>query len=368
MKRNVWRKGAGLLPLAVCVLCLCLLCACGGEEPVEEETPSPSLSPSQSQPQPEPSPEPAGPHNLLTGLPMDEERANARPVAVMLNNLREAMPQQGNSGADIIYEVVAEGGITRMLAVYQSVDGLGIIGSVRSARPYYIELALGHDAIFIHAGGSEDAYENLSSWNVDHMDGVRGYYSGSGLFWRDHTRVAGHSYALEHSLVTSDESIQSALAESEFRLEHEEGYEGALVFAGDGTPDGGETAGTITVPFSGYKTGVFRYDAQSGLYLAEEYGEAYIDGNSGEQIAVTNVLVLRAPVQNTGDYYGHMTVELSEGDGWFACGGKLVPITWKKGGRDAQITYCLEDGSPLTLGEGRSYINIIGQGDGITWE
>lgn len=70
----------------------------------------------------------------------------------------------GQSQADIIYECLAEGGITRMMGVYQSVEGVGMIGSVRSARPYYLELALGHDALYIHAGGSEDAYAKIRSW------------------------------------------------------------------------------------------------------------------------------------------------------------------------------------------------------------
>ena len=77
-----------------------------------------------------------------------------RPVAVMLNNLKAAQPQLGVSQADIIYEVPAEGGITRMLGVFQTLEGVGDLGSIRSARPYYLELALGHDALFVHAGGS----------------------------------------------------------------------------------------------------------------------------------------------------------------------------------------------------------------------
>lgn len=95
---------------------------------------------------------------------MGKEWVNRRPVAIMLNNLKEALPQLGQSQADVIYEVPAEGGITRMLAVYQSLDGVGKIGSIRSARPYYLELALGHDAIYIHAGGSEDAYAKIRQW------------------------------------------------------------------------------------------------------------------------------------------------------------------------------------------------------------
>ena len=142
-------KRASLAALAALLL---LLPACGAPEP--EPTPTPTPTPVAT-PTPEPTPTPYnGPVSPLSGLPMGEEWVNRRPVAVMLNNLKEALPQLGQSSADIIYEVPAEGGITRMLGVYQSLDGVGTIGSIRSARPYYLELALGHDAIFLHAGAA----------------------------------------------------------------------------------------------------------------------------------------------------------------------------------------------------------------------
>lgn len=363
------------LRAAVLVLALILLSACGEDAAGTNETATPSLSQPEmtvSLPSEEPSEEIVEdvPVNPLTGLPMDGAQINARPVAVMLNNLKAALPQQGNSAADIIYEIVTEGGITRMLGVYQSVEDVGILGSVRSAREYYIDIALGHDAIYIHAGGSTQAYEDLEALDVDHMDGVRGQYSyaGSGLFWRDQERVDGKHFDYEHSLVASGESIRNALNESGLRLQHEESYVYEMRFAEDGTPDGGETANCINVPFSSYKTGVFRYDAEQGVYLVEEYGEAYIDGNTGEQISVTNVLVLRTNIVNTGDSYGHVEVEFSGGDGWFACGGKIIPITWEKSDRYDQFHYYTMDGQPLTLGQGKSYVNIISTSKEIDYQ
>ena len=352
-----------------------LLAACSEQaaEVTDKPSPSPSVpQASESQPIEEPAEnlEENEAVNPLTGLSMDETMIHARPVAIMLNNLKAALPQQGNSEADIIYEIVTEGGITRMLGVYQSVAGVGTLGSVRSSREYYIDVALGHDAIYIHAGGSTQAYEDLEALNVDHMDGVRGQYSyaGNGLFWREQDRIEGQHFDYEHSLVTSGESIAKALNESGFRLEHEEGYNCEMRFAEDGTPADGDVANQINVPFSNYKTGSFRYDAERGVYLVEEYGEAYIDGNTGEQIAVTNVLVLQTNVVDTGDSYGHVKVELSGGNGWFACGGKIVPITWEKNGRDAQFRYYTADGKPLVFGQGKSYINIISDSKEIDYQ
>ena len=351
-----------LLPL--CLVLLLLLSSCGGkEEPPVEETPSASPTPV-AELTPEPTPTPYdGPVSPLSGLPIGEEWLNRRPVAIMLNNLKEALPQMGQSQADIIYEVPAEGGITRMLGVYQSLDGVGKIGSIRSARPYYLELALGHDAIFIHAGGSEDAYSKIAQWGVAALDGVRGPYMSNSengnLMWRDPERKK--SYSLEHTVVTTGESIiQRFAGYTNLRQEHREGYVYDMAFAEDGTPAGGSPASQIEVPFSNYKTGLFTYDVGSGLYLAEEYGKAYIDGNTGEQVGVTNVVIIKTACRNTGDKLGHITVDLSSGGtGYFACGGKVIDLTWSKSYPDGQLYYKDLDGNPITFGVGRTYVCVV---------
>lgn len=311
-----------------------------------------------------------GPVNPLSGMPADAETAARRPVAIMLNNLKQALPQLGQSQADIIYEVVAEGGITRMLGVYQSVEDVGMIGSVRSARPYYIELALGHDALFIHAGGSEQAYSDLRSWDVDHFDAVRGPYLGknpeSNMMWRDADRRRENGY--EHSVVATGASILANLPE-DLRLEHEEGYDAGLIFADDGTPAGGSPASVVTVPFSNYKTGIFVYDKDQKAYLVEEYGIPYVDDNTGEQVAVTNVIVVWTRCRYTGDSLGHMDVDVvGEGEGWFACGGLAVPIRWSKPDRESPLTYTTQDGAPLVLGRGHTYVNIVATDAAVTME
>lgn len=351
-----------------------LITACGKSGGEVQLSPEPMLSPPVStSPQTTPTPTPTqtpeydGPVNPLTGLPIDEKWVNARPVAIMLNNLKQAMPQLGVSQADVIYEVLAEGGITRMLALYQSVENVGLIGSVRSARTYYLELALGHDAVYLHAGGSPDAYNKIKTWNVTALDCVNGPYEGS-LFWRDADRIRENG--MVHSVVTSGETILELFPTYSFRQEHEEDYVYEMQFAEDGTPAGGQQASTITVPFSSYKTGVFTYDPESGKYLVEEYGSAYIDGNTGEQVSVTNVLVLRTDCSLIpGDDAGRITVDLSSGgEGWFACGGKIIPIRWSKNGVNDQLVYTTQSGETLTLGEGTSYVNIIPLSNEITVE
>ena len=355
----------------LCALLLLLSAGCGSKNPDPTAEPTQtvpvSAAPETPEPTPTPTPEPAF-HHPLTGLPCEEDLSQKRPVAVMLNNLKAAQPQQGNSQADIIYELLAEGGITRMLAVYLEPEGLGLIGSVRSARQYYWEIAQGHDAVYIHAGASPEFYETKKNLGLFTVDGVNGYYSSrdAGMFWRDRDRIPGHHYDYEHSLLTSGEAITAMLA-SRGLEEHSGGYAYEMTFADDGAPAGGVSAATVTVPFSTYKTGVFRYDADHGVYLVEEYGAPYIDGNDSAQVAVTNVLVLQTSIVVLDDA-GRIRVDLSSGKGWFACGGRMIPIKWEKGGADSQLRYFTENGEPLALGRGKSYVCITPASQTVTAE
>lgn len=346
------------LAMILTALMIVSLAGCGGKtdpepdpEPAEKTDPVPP-------PEPEPEPESDVPSgvNPLTGLPMEPEYEQNRPIAIMLNNLKAAQPQLGISQADIVYEVPVEGGITRMLCLYQTVEGVETLGSVRSARPYFVELALGHDAIYVHAGGSQEAYSNLRSWQVDHMDGVRGGEDAK-IFWRDPERKKSNGY--EHSLLTSGEKIQEYLSKGKLRLEHNEGWNYLQAFAEDGTPAGGETAEHVKVRFSAYKTGTFDYDAASGKYLVGQYGKEHVDGSTGDQVAATNVLVLKTSVAVL-DNVGRLRVQTTgEGEGLYFCGGKTVPIRWSRRDRNAAFDYTLEDGSSLALGQGNSYVCIL---------
>lgn len=341
--------------LSALLLALLSACHAAGDAPLPTLSPAPSAT---QQPAPTPTPEPTPAfRNPLTGLPCDTDLSGEKPVAVMLNNLKQALPQQGNGQADIIYEVLAEGGITRMLAVYQDPSQVGPIGAVRSARLYFYQLALGHDAVYIHAGGSPEFYAARLGTTVD---GVNGYYSSAsaGLFWRDRERIEGQYYAYEHSLLTSGEAISTVLRDNGLLGSHTQGYQYQMSFSPDPPALGGQSAQTVTVPFSNYKTGLFRYDNSTGLYLVEEYGQPYLDGNDNRQVAVANLLILRAAI-TVVDNAGRLQVNLSSGEGWYARGGQIIPITWSKGAARSQLSYYTQDGQPLTLQAGQSYVCII---------
>lgn len=318
---------------------------------------SPSIKPSAS-PSPSPSPTPySGPVNPFTGLPVTTDISNNRPYAIMINNISVAQPQLGISKADIIYEILVEGGITRMMAVFQDVSGAGEIGSIRSARPYFVDIALGLDAIYIHAGGSPDAYSELAATDIFHLDGVNGRKQD--IFFRDPDRLKKMSS--EHTMVTTDELILKYLPTYNVDLEHKAGYACNMTFSDNATPTGNLTATHVTAHFSTSKTTTFSYSDETGLYDISQYKKDYIDGNDNSRIFIKNVLILQTDINViSGDDEGRIEVDLiGSGTGTFFCGGKYESIKWSRAKNSDQFTYTLSDGTPLVFGRGKTYICII---------
>ncbi|HBD86903.1 MAG TPA: DUF3048 domain-containing protein, partial [Clostridiales bacterium] len=120
--------------------------ACGKGSADPTTAPSSEPSPSATPALPSPSPTPTAPPytNPLTGEGMDEDISGNRPWAIMINNLDKALPQCGVSQADIIYEIPAEGGVTRMMAIFSDISDVEAIGSMRSIRPYYADVGLSY--------------------------------------------------------------------------------------------------------------------------------------------------------------------------------------------------------------------------------
>ena len=349
-----------LRKLVPALLLAAALCACAAPKEAASSS-APPEDPSVSTLVPvQPDPEPQMPYvNPLTGEGCLTDIGQNRPIAIMLNNLKKALPQLGVSQADIIYEAVAEGGITRMMGVFQSVEGVGEIGSVRSARDYYVSLALGHDAIFLHAGGSPQAYDAIEDWGVTALDCVNGPYEGT-LYWRDAERRK--SMGLEHSVLTSGQTILELLPTyKRVTLEHRDGYTYPVSFLPQGETAQGTPAQSVEVTFSSYKTGVFTYDSQTGLYRVEEYGAPYVDGNTGEQVAVKNVVVLFTDVDAIrGDSAGRQSVRTTgTGEGLFFCDGVQQSITWTKESHSSPLTYNGADGRPVQFGVGQTYVNLV---------
>ena len=300
--------------------------------------------------------------NPLTGEPVEEDISKNRPVMVMLNNIKQALPQSGNGQADLIYEILEEGGITRMLAVYQDINKIeGNLGTIRSTRPYYVDLVAGMDGILVHAGGSGAAYDLIEELGVTEVDALaRLGGGGAHLFWRDKGRLS-RGVATEHTMYITASDLANWLPTSVLRLTHGDGFATKNTFVQDATPSDGSVANVITVPFSGYKTGEFKYDEATGEYLVSEYGAAYMDDNDKKQVSVKNVLIVMTEVKPIeGDSKNRISVAMSgSGIGYFAFGGKYVPINWSRASDTSMYEFTTMDGQPLKLGVGTSYVNIV---------
>lgn len=348
-----------LLALLLALSFLFLAACSSTPDPDPVPTPTPTPTP-EATPEPEPEPEVwAGPRNPLTGEPVYESISHLRPWAVLLDNLRAALPHNGISQADIIYEMPVEGGITRILAVFQDISDVGEIGPVRSARSYFLDAVQGHDAIFVHAGGSPQAYADIRGRGIPNIDGVL----GSGReFYRDPERA--RRAGSEHSMMTTDELLLDNIERHGFRQEHEPGFSTGLAFRLDGESPDGLPGTEVTVRFSNYKTGVFVFDEASGRYYVSQYGEPMMDGAIDEQLSVVNVLVLFANFRVL-DGEGRLGTDLNlGGEGYFFTGGYALPILWEKNGHTAPFRFTLTDGSPLELSVGNTYVNIVNSNTG----
>ncbi len=299
--------------------------------------------------------------NPLTGEPLENPAVvNYRPTAVMLNNIHLAMPQHGVSQADIIFEYIVEGDITRMVGFYQDIASIGTIGSVRSARGCFVETVYGMEAIYVHAGGSDEVLWMIYDLDMDHIDEI-----DFDCFWRDQERR--QTMAFEHTLMTSGDRLDTYFQSLGWEREHSADFSYPFTYVEDGTPYSDTSATDISVRFSDYKTGTFRYDSSTGLYMVGQYGDKYIDGNTGEQVGVTNLLVLRTDVYPSGDSSGHMVIDIQgSGNGTYFCGGKATEITWHKEEMSDPFTYTLPDGTPFSLGIGKSYVCVVDESDLVT--
>jgi hypothetical protein len=338
----------------------------GADSPSPSVSVTPSVKPSVSpSPSTSPSPKYSGPVDPLTGLPAEKDISTSRPYAIMINNISVAQPQLGVSKADIIYEILVEGGITRMMAVYQDISDIGEIGSIRSARPYFVDIADSYDAIYIHAGGSPDAYEEFVSTAVTHLDGVNG--KKQDIFYRDKARQK--KMGMEHSLVTTSDLIEKFLPKYGIPLTHDNGFKINMAFS-DGALTGGTAAGSVKVHFSSSKTTSFTYSPEDQLYYISQYGKSYTDGNNSTKMAVSNVLILRTRINViAGDDKGRIDVDtVGSGKGYFICNGKYVEISWSRKSTTDQFRYTLANGSPLVYSPGKTYVCIINTKDAVDYK
>lgn len=304
--------------------------------------------------------------NPLTGESgYSAEAVGKRPVAVMVNNITASLPQYGIAEADIVYEMVVEGGITRLMAVYADYSSMPDVCSVRSCRYYYPLIALGMDAIYCHWGADQSiAQETLNRTGIDRLDG--GGAANGVVFFRDQERLS--QYSSEHTGYLDGSAVQTAI-ENTFGFRTECSAGNAFLFRSEETPEPaqGAVCTTATLSFSSSYFSTFTFDSTSGTYQKQHNGTPHMDSVANTQLAFTNVFALYTPVSLRADNY-HMDVGLSGGSGWYLSGGAAQPIHWSKDGEDQPIRIFDESGAELTVNAGKSYIGLIGDTRPVTLE
>lgn len=295
--------------------------------------------------------------SALTGLPVDDEQAEIRrPVAVMINNIKKALPQYGISNAGIVFEALAEGGITRLLAVFDDISEIEQIGTIRSARPYYLDFAQSVDAVYVHIGGSPEAYSEIKSRKMDSYDLIEGKYNS--MYWRDKERIKTSGY--EHSVFTSGAKIMDRIEQDNVRMTRSPDYGPAFNFSEDAVYEGSD-ATKIEAKFSSYKTGTYTYDKANGLYRIGQYGTSHTDALYGTQLAFKNIFILRMnSYVIKGDTAGRLRFDsVGNGTGKYFVNGTTTDITWKRASKSAPFKFHTADGAELNVVPGDNYVAIV---------
>lgn len=298
----------------------------------------------------------------LSGQWIDKEVESRRPVAVMINNAPKALPQSGLSQADIIYEALAEGGITRLEAVFQDFNAEKI-GPVRSARDYFTYFALDNDAIYIHHGGSPTGYQAIRNRRIDNLDGMV-----DSAFWRDQERLK-KAGMYEHSSYTSAENILENSQAKNYRLERQENFPAMFTFYPQDTDlSDGQTANHLMLDYSLYQVSVFNYNAETKLYEKSQNGTAHIDELTGEILTTKNIIVQFAVCNIIpGDDAGRIDIDLvGKGKGLYLTNGKWVDITWEKEKFDVPTKWYDTKGNALKLNKGNTWICVFPLGKNYT--
>lgn len=296
------------------------------------------------------------PLNPLTGEPLiNAAAAGLRPVAIMINNHKDGVPQIGIASADLYYEMLVEGGITRQMAVFADVTTIPELGTVRSSRHDYVDLAGGLDAIYVHIGASYAANDQMSRQGTPHID----LHAYPNAYWRDQAWVKERGY--EHSVKTNGERLQAAIVQSKYTTTVREGQKPAFNFRStdDFAAAAGEAANSVTVPFSTYCTATFDYDAATRLYSKGEYGGPQIDLATGKAIAFTNVILIKTKVYQFQNDAVLKETDLISGNGYYISGGQWQAIKWAKGTTADSFVFTDESGSELKVNAGKSYIGIL---------
>jgi len=344
--------------LIVMMLVMMVISACGNDAvkevppteapPIVEETPTPTVQ------------LPTYP-SLLSGVGLEEQN-NARPVAVLINNLAPARPQSGLSEADVIWEVLAEGGITRLIAIFQSTSATDLdIGPVRSNRPYFIGIADTYDAIIAHAGASNDAYAILQKQGKPYLDEIS---NAGSYYWRSSERKA------PHNLYTNLSKLREGASQKKYREDATiQGYSFLSEEEAGKLQTGSIKQLDVQFQLKSYHVS-YQFDETERVYMRSINDEPHIDKNNDKQLSAVNLIFMQT-AHKVLDNEGRLSVDLlSGGEALVIQNGQAIEGKWIAA-EDGMIRF-INEGQEIKLLPGKSIIHILPTGKAITehvnWE
>lgn len=295
-------------------------------------------------------------YSPLTGLSVaDESATKSNVTAIMIENSPDARPQSGLKDADVVYEAIAEGGITRFAALYQQ-SRPELIGPVRSLRMYYIDWIAPYDASVAHVGGSLHSLQEIRNGNHKDVD----QFFNAGTYWRSDDRYA------PHNVYTSFANLDA--------LNLGRGYTTANpqpIPRSDATPNG-TPATQVTVTMSGplYNSS-WRYDPSSKQYLRSQANQPHLDREKG-QICTAVLVVLDMQMDKVMEDGWRENYHTSgTGDAMIFSEGKATAARWHKENMSQQLSFTNKtDGKELSLPRGKTWLSAvpINQGGGSSWQ
>ncbi len=281
------------------------------------------------------------------------EESQLRPILVTINNHPDARPQSGIAYADVVYEMLAEGDVTRFLALYQS-EIPANIGPIRSARSYFVDIAKGLDAFYIAHGYSPEAKSMLTSGMIDNINGMN--YDGT-LFQRSSERRAPHnSYMPGENVTAAAEKVGASLL-----------YQKKVLYSFYEEQDNvkiGTKANEVAISYSNNAfNSTYTYNAEKSLYTRASAGEQTVDDLTGEPVQLSNVLFFEMS-HRIIDNEGRRDIDItSGGTAYVAQQGMLREVRWEN--RDGLLVAIENDGSDVLLVPGQTWIHFVPTSPGI---
>ena len=277
-------------------------------------------------------------------------KGNDRPIAVMYDNHNQAWPQAGLNKAYLVYEIIVEGGETRLMALYKGAD-LELIGPVRSSRHYFLDYAMENDAIYVHFGWSPQAQSDIKKFSIHNINGI---YEDGSTFWRSKQKYA------PHNAVTSTKNIIQSATKKGYRTTSE--AESVLNYTADEVNlDGARDATSITIPHSELQKVKYEYDAENKVYKRYARNKQQTDWETSEPITTKNIIVTKCDnytLQDTENKGRQGLKNIGTFDGYYLTNGKVIEIKCIKNARDEKTVYQDLEGNEIKVNDGNTWINI----------